>query len=224
MVVRKPRWGLSWRGRVVGCLVLVAVALAGLHTIYPFLAVTDRKASSVLVVEGWISDHAIGAGAEEFRSGGYTRVFTTGGPMAGRTGGRAAEETTAADYAAGILKSVGIPEASVQSVPSRVKARDRTFGSAVALRTWLREHHTNVSSLNIVTEAPHARRTRLLFQTAFGEAVEIGVVPVPLPDYDASRWWRFSEGVTDVISEGAAYVYARFFFHPTPGGGLLTED
>ena len=42
----------------------------------------------------------------------------------------------------------------------------------------------------------------------------VGIIAVPNPDYDSKHWWRYSEGVKDVISEGAAYVYARFFFWP----------
>ena len=38
----------------------------------------------------------------------------------------------------------------------------------------------------------------------------LGVIAVPDPDYDARHWWRYSEGVKDVISEGAAYLYAKF--------------
>jgi hypothetical protein len=37
------------------------------------------------------------------------------------------------------------------------------------------------------------------------------VIAVANPDYDARHWWRYSEGVRDVISEGIAYLYAKFF-------------
>jgi hypothetical protein len=40
----------------------------------------------------------------------------------------------------------------------------------------------------------------------------VGIIAVPNPDYDAQRWWRYSEGLKDVISESFAYLYARFFF------------
>ena len=68
--------------------------------------------------------------------------------------------------------------------------------------------------MNVVTESVHARRSRLLFQMAFGDEVQGGVIGVPSPDYEAARWWRYSEGIKEVISEGAAYLYARFLFHP----------
>jgi uncharacterized SAM-binding protein YcdF (DUF218 family) len=93
-------------------------------------------------------------------------------------------------------------------------SRDRTYSSAIALRDWFREHNMSVHGINVVTEDVHARRTRLLFQEALGPGVEVGIISVPNPDYDASHWWRFSEGVREVMSEGIAYIYAKFFFWP----------
>jgi len=68
-------------------------------------------------------------------------------------------------------------------------------------------------SFDVVTQDAHARRTRLLFQKAFGNGVSVGIISIPNPDYDAKRWWRYSEGVREVIGEGIAYIYARFFFY-----------
>jgi len=93
--------------------------------------------------------------------------------------------------------------------------RDRTYGSAVALRNWFRENNMPVRSVNVVTEDVHARRTYLLFQKALGDNVAVGIIAVPNPDYDPEHWWRYSEGVKDVISETAAYLYAKLLFHPS---------
>ena len=92
--------------------------------------------------------------------------------------------------------------------------RDRTYGSAVALRNWFREHDLHVRSLNVLTENVHARRTRLLFSEALGPEISVGIIAVPHPDYDARRWWWYSQGVKDVSSETIAYVYGRFLFQP----------
>ena len=69
-------------------------------------------------------------------------------------------------------------------------------------------------SLNVLTEDLHERRTQLLYQKKFGQNVSIGIIAVPNPDYDAPHWWRYSEGVEDVVKEGVAYLYARLFFFP----------
>ena len=104
----------------------------------------------------------------------------------------------------------------VQMVPAHVTGRDRTYSSAAALREWFREQGIDVRGINVITENVHARRTRLLFAEAFGPKVAIGIVAVPDPDYDPKYWWRYSEGVREVIGETIAYVYAKFFFYP-PG-------
>jgi len=93
--------------------------------------------------------------------------------------------------------------------------RDRTYSSAIALRNWLREHDMQVRSLNIATEGAHARRTRMLFEKALGANVAVGVISVPSPDFDARHWWLYSEGVEEVVTEGVAYLYAKFFFLPS---------
>jgi uncharacterized SAM-binding protein YcdF (DUF218 family) len=170
--------------------------------------------TNVLVVEGWIQQSAIRAAIEEFREGSYQRVFTTGGPVQG-SGGYINDYNTSASVGAELLKKYGLANESLQMVPSRVMDRDRTYGSAVALRNWFHEQNMPVPSINVVTENVHARRTRLLFQEALGKDVKVGIIAVPSPDYDSRRWWRYSQGVRDVIDEGIAYIYAKVFFYPS---------
>jgi uncharacterized SAM-binding protein YcdF (DUF218 family) len=185
-----------------------------LFEIHPFLAKTQRVDSKNLVVEGWIHDYAAQLAAKEFKDGHYERVFTTGGPVEG-SGRYISDAYTLASVGAGRLENAGVPPEFLQMVPSRVMDRDRTFGSAVALRNWLSEHNMPLSSINVLTEGAHARRTRLLFQEAFGDDIKVGIISVSSPDYDARHWWRYSEGVREIIGETIAYIYAEFFFHPT---------
>ena len=99
-------------------------------------------------------------------------------------------------------------------VPTRVQTRDRTYSSAVELRRWFEAHHNVPKTLTVATLGPHARRTRLLYEEAFGSQTKIGIISIPDREYDRRRWWRYSEGVKEMISEGAAYLYARFLFQP----------
>lgn len=181
--------------------------------IHPFLAPTSRVASPILVVEGWVNQFTIQAAIAEFQQGEYRLALTTGGPVGG-LGHYVNDYQTSASVAASRLRSGGLAAASVQMVPSRVMSRDRTYGSAVALREWLQYHSPGVCRLNVLTEGAHARRTRLLFEKALGDQVSVGIISVPSPDYDAKRWWRYSEGVREVLGETIAYIYARFFFYP----------
>jgi uncharacterized SAM-binding protein YcdF (DUF218 family) len=211
---RKERWSLSWRGRLIVASALLLMVVLLFKGVYPFLATTKRVGADVLVVEGWVHEYTIRAAVDEFRSGSYKRVFATGGPVVG-TGGYINDFYTSASVGAELLRKNGLANGSVQEVPSRVMDRDRTYGSAVALRNWLREHNMSVSGINVITEDLHARRTRLLFHEALGDKVDVGVIGIPSPDYDTKRWWRYSDGVREVIGESIAYIYAKLFFHPS---------
>jgi uncharacterized SAM-binding protein YcdF (DUF218 family) len=211
---RKERWSLTWRGWLTFGFSLVAAGAFFLQSIYPFLAVTHRIDGGVLVVEGWVREYAIRTAVEEYKRGSCQRIFTTGGPVEG-TGGYINDFYTSASVGADLLRKAGVPNQSLQMVPSRVMDRDRTYGAAIALQNWFREHDMHIHSLNVLTENVHARRTRLLFQKALGPEVAVGVIAVPNPDYDARRWWRYSEGVREVIGESIAYIYARLFFWPS---------
>ena len=184
-----------------------------LFGIHPFLAITQRVETDTLVVEGWIHDNAILAAAAEFTNRNYSRVYSTGGPVVG-SAGYINDFNTAASVGADRLKAAGLASNVVYMVPSQARDRERTYGAAVALRRWFANHGTSVRRINVVTEGVHSRRTRLLFEKAFGPDVEIGVISIPHSDYDAKRWWRYSEGVKEVAIDTVAYIYARFFFWP----------
>jgi uncharacterized SAM-binding protein YcdF (DUF218 family) len=187
--------------------------LAALH-IHSFLSVTNRTQTSVLVAEGWVDKYTIDAAAREYEQGGYGIVLSTGGPVAG-FGGYINDFQTSAGVGADRLKAAGIPGDRVHIVASRVSDRDRTYSSAVALREWFRHRGMVVGKFNVLTQGAHGRRTRLLYEKAFGRDIDIGIISVPIPDYDPNRWWRYSEGVREVFGETIAYIYARFLFWPT---------
>ncbi len=213
LLTRRERWGLSGRGWLALAVLAVTASGASILGVHRFLAVTHRVDAQVLVVEGWIHGHAIRAAAAEFKAGGYQRVFTTGGPLAG-AGGYTTDDATAAQVAFRRLVAIGVPAERITVVPSQVASRDRTYHSALALSVWLRANGVAVRAINVITEDFHARRTRLLFQQALGDGTAVGIISVPSSDYDSRHWWRYSEGVRDVISEATAYVYARFMFRP----------
>src|SRR6266704_6484256 len=210
----KERWGLSWHGRLFVTSVMLLAIYAAVLNVHPFLAVTHRANAKILVVEGWMDEYAIRAVAGEFKTGDYERIITTGGPVTG-SGGYTNDYNTFASVGARRLKAAGVADESVQMVPSHVIGRDRTYRSAIAVRRWPRDHNMALRSINVVTEDAHARRTRLLFQEALGNNVRVGIISIPNPDYDAKHWWRYSNGVREVIDESIAYIYAKLLFYPS---------
>jgi hypothetical protein len=209
---RREVWALTWRGWLIVLSLALAIFVMATLTIYPFLASTVRPKPDVLVIEGWIPDYALLAGWKEFHNGHYSTLLTVGGPL--RSGVNLDPDDDYADLSAYNLRKMvgkGIP---VHPVPCPLEKRDRTFTCAVTIKAWLAQHDPTAADVTVVTLGPHARRSRLLYEKAFGPGVQIGVIALEDQDYDARHWWRYSEGVKEIVSESAAYFYVRLFFHP----------
>ena len=148
--------------------------------------------------------------AEEFANGHYRRVLIVRSVHEGEPGvehGRYASE-----YLAVVLERCGVPSNAVAVVYFSGVHRDRTMHSALAAQRWFSDRHETVTSFDVVTLGPHARRSRLLYQRAFGKSARVGIIALPDPDYDPRAWWHSSEGVREVLGESLAYAYARFLF------------
>lgn len=210
LVRRGTGWSLTRRGWFMLLLLtlgLIALCLRGIH---PFLAVTKPVEADVLIVEGWDADYALRAAVQEFEVGEYDTVYVTGGPI--QRGAPLSEYGTYAALGAAVMVHFGAPAHQVHAVPASKAQRDRTYASALALRDWLEEEGSTPQRMNLVTVGAHARRSRLLFNFAFAESAKIGVIAVDDEEYEPHRWWAYSKGVRTVISETAAYLYARGWF------------
>ena len=212
-------WGLfrrrqclvpSWRGWLVLAVCLGLPLLILGRSTHAFLAMTDPLPGGILIVEGWGTDRAMEAGLAEFRRHHYDHLFVTGGPI--DEGAPLCEYKSFAQRGAAILLKMGLGTNEVEAVPAPMVMQDRTYTSAVALRRWLDEHGLSPDKANLISEGPHARRSRLLYEKGLKGSVRVGVIAVPDPDYDARHWWRYSTGVRTVIGELLAYGYARFLF------------
>ncbi|MGH7970859.1 MAG: YdcF family protein [Limisphaerales bacterium] len=216
-------WGLfrrrkcfvpTWRGALALLAVFLVVGVVFVRAIHPFLAPNDPVMDGVLVLEGWAADYELAAGVAQFRSNHYDRIFVTGGPL--EWGAPLSEYRTYAERGAAVLLKWGLTTNEVQAVPAPDVRQDRTYAAALTLGKWFREHHLAPTHVQLMSVGPHARRSRLLYQKALGPRVHVGVIAVPDKDYDPKRWWRYSAGVRGVIDETVAYIYAKFFFHPSP--------
>lgn len=212
---RQEAWRLTGRGWLAALVVTAGLFVLALVAVFPFLAVTARAQPDVLVIEGWIPGYALEAGWHEFQKGHYSTLLTVGGPYRDAVGLNADDDY--ADLAATKLRQLLGPKIPVQAVRCPAERRDRTFTCAVTVQAWLAQHRQAATSVTIVTLGPHARRSRLLYEKVFAPNVAVGVVAVEDQEDQGRRWWAYSEGVKEIISEGAAYVYARLFFHPGNG-------
>lgn len=164
------------------------------------------------MVEGWAPDYAMAQTIAEFRRHPYSKLYVTGGPL--EVGTPLSEYKTYAERGAAILVKMGMSTNDIQAVPAPQVRQDRTYAAALAFSEYVREHGGIPRKVHLISEGPHARRSRLLLQMAVGKNVEVGVTAIPVPDYDPEHWWRSSAGVRGVIGEGLAYLYARVLFRP----------
>ncbi len=211
MLSSRRVWLPTWRGALVLIFLLLLAGYGFVRGIYPFLAVDAPVSARVMVVEGWIPMSALKVAADRFRSEEYDMICTVGGWSPGEPHDLLKND---AMIVADQLMEMGLPPAQIFAVPSGDPQRDRTYTSARVLRNWFQDRGGLPAALNVVTEGAHSRRSQLLFEEAFGGTVAVGVISVPVRSYDVRHWWRYSEGVKEVLSEGAAYLYARFLFRP----------
>lgn len=202
------------RGWFVMLLLCLALAVGFVRNIYSFLAVNDPKPGGVLVVEGWASEDVMLKVVAEFQRGHYDGIYCTGGPI--DSSSPLAQYHTFAEYGAMLLGKLGCDPKMVHVVSSPLAVRDRTYSSAVALKRWLAEQGNTSPTVNLFSMGAHSRRSRLLFEKAFGDGAQIGIVVGENPDFDPRRWWTTSAGFRHVTDEVIAYLYARFLFRPAP--------
>jgi hypothetical protein len=202
----------TWQGWCLLFLTATALATIVIRNLYPFLAIHAPVPDGILVVEGWVPDYALEAAIVEFHRHQYRKLYVTGGPL--YQGAPLSEYKTHAELGAATVVRLGLSSDDVQPVPAPAMRQDRTYASAVALRNWLHQHGARPTNFNVITMGAHARRTRLLFEKAFGGGSRVGIVLVEDRDYDAQRWWKSSQGVKSVVGEMIAYTYARCLFHP----------
>jgi hypothetical protein len=203
----------TWRGWIAILLTVTLATSMAVRNAYNFLAVTDPVPGGYLVVEGWGPDLFMQDAISEFRRNHYKEMFVTGGPI--EKSAMFCEFKTYAELATATLVRMGFDPGLLHAIPARKVRQDRTYTSALALKKWLREHGMNVTSLTIISMGPHSRRSRLLYQKAFGNKIKVGIIAVEDQETDPQHWWTNSQGFRSVTDEMVAYVYARFLFHPS---------
>ena len=216
MKIELTRKRLCHRLTIQGWL-LVLFALTMLVAVYlsvaqRFLAVSEPIDTKIMILEGWISDAEVSQAMQTLKNKNYNFLLITGAPVT--KGGALAPYHDYAELTLENLKKQGYTANNIIAIPVKLVRKDRTYASAVEVKTWLEQHNRSPAALNIFTSAAHARRTRLLYRKAFGEKTEIGIVALENPDYNPDHWYTSSNGVRVVLGETIAYLYALLFFHP----------
>lgn len=205
-----------WSPTALGWLILGGsmgfIGLLILQALYPFLAVDAPTEADLLVVDGWMPDYALEQIYTEFYARPYQKIVTVGTYIS--WGHYLIDYKTYADVAAATLIALGIPASQVVAVSVSKATRYRTHNTAVALKQWLESERLEseqqtVSSINLCTLGPHARRSRLLFRRNLAPQVKVGVIALKPLEYEPNRWWQCSAGGRAMIGELVAYLYTR---------------
>lgn len=207
---RRERWGLTFRGKCVLVVLTIAVGLVCIRYAHDFLAPTNRVQANILIIEGWAPPWAMIETAEEYRRANYQHLMVVR-PVLDRSSDY---DITwdATEYGVAALVKNGVPPERITKILTVSVRRDRTYHCAISARDWLLTNKVSITGINVATVGPHARRSGLLYRKVFSD-VPVGTIALQPRSYDHRRWWRYSEGVREVIGEVIAYFYARFLFN-----------
>lgn len=203
----------TWRGWGLLLLFTLLVIVLGGRQLCNFLTVNNPVPGGVMVIEGWVPPYAVREALGEFRRNHYSGIYATGEPM--EEGNPYIGYGNYADLTVARLIQAGAAADALHAVPAPPVGKDRTYSMACAVKKRLEADGVSTARINIISLGPHSRRSRLLYQFAFGSASQVGMIAVTDREFDAKHWWRSSNGVRSVISEAIAYCYARFLFRPS---------
>jgi uncharacterized SAM-binding protein YcdF (DUF218 family) len=201
---------LTWPGRLLLALLIMAVLLGLIANLYTFLAPEKPPHKGLLVVEGWIHDFALNDAVMIYRAGDYSKIICTGVPI--ETGSYIQAFKSYPEMTTARLIELGIDPAVIITAVSEETRKDRTYVAAMAMRQYLMAYNIGETNVHLVTTGPHGRRSRLLFQQALGPNYTVGVSSLEDTGYDPDHWYAYSDGVRKVIGELIAYIYAKCVF------------
>jgi len=105
----------------------------------------------------------------------------------------------------------------IKSAPAPASAQDHTFLSAVMIREVLATDN-KISAFDVYSAGVHSRRTHKVYSLAFDSNFDIGILSATPATYDASLWWKDSDGVKSVLVETISLLWTTCCFHPPPPG------
>jgi hypothetical protein len=204
LVRRRTIWWPTWAGGTVLVLIIGGAATLWWFRAESFLSTTNRLPAKVLVVESWIGFEGLAAAKAEFDRGGYTELVAAGG-LSNNPWDR--KRWDLANEAGEEMERLGVPKSEVKVASYRDAEVQRTFATAVAAWRVLHAAGLHPVAINVFTEGPHARRSRLIFAKVFGPDTQVGVISWVAPESGDQAWWHSSARAEDLIKETAGWFY-----------------
>jgi uncharacterized SAM-binding protein YcdF (DUF218 family) len=213
--MRKRRHAVYWilAACAVAILILALNSTALLHAAGRWLDVggQPQRADAVVLLNGGYNTRPFVAAA--LVRGGWTPkvLLSTGGLHAMEADGALPRSH---EIALRVLEYGGVQRSEVALLDVSVNT---TYDEAKAVADYLAVHPAK--RLLLVTEAPHTRRSRWIFERVLAkQSPEIAVVSAPTDGFDYSVWWRSEDGFLFVVSE-----YFKLFFYALCYGWLGYE-
>jgi len=180
-----------------------------------FLAKNQPTHGQYLIVEGWVNEKALLQAKTLFEHGQYELLITSGGP---NTTQIKPDYPSYADKAAAFLISQGFDTNKLSAAPAPASAQNRTYLSAVKVRQWFESQDMKPVSFDILSSGVHARRTHKLYQMAFSDTTEIGIIALEPDHHSLENWWHSSDGIKSVLAETIGLAYSYCCFEPGETG------
>jgi len=210
LIKKQHIWLPTPLGLIIITLVLLSSSVFILKNLAHYLAQQQSIKAPILIIEGWISDQALNEAIKHYKTADYKIIITTGGLIKTR---HSTKHKTYADLAAAYLRNNGLNTSNIKSLPTPESAQNRTFLSAVIARDWLQKQNIKAKQINIYSQGVHARRTKALYQMAFGDQYNIGINAAKTIEYTLDNWWKSSTGAKAVITETIGLIWVKCCFY-----------
>jgi len=211
LIKKQHIWLPTPLGLIVITLVLLSSSIFTLKNLAYYLAQQQSIKSPILIVEGWVSDLALRDAIKHYKTADYKMIITTGGLIKTRN---STKHKTYADLAAAYLRNNGLNNSNIKSLSTPESAQNRTFLSAVIVRNWLQKQNIKTKQINVYSQGVHARRTKALYQMAFGDQSKIEINAAKTTEYKLDNWWKSSAGAKAVITETIGLIWVKCCFYP----------
>ncbi len=212
LVAKKYCRCLTFSGWLVLLLMLMLLFRTWMGSVTGWLSLNHPVKAKTLVVEGWIEDYAIKNAVNFYERNGYQHLIVTGIPITQWHDYVVFKNT--AEGAEAVIKGDGFNDTVYQAVIPRSVTINRTYNTAVATRILFEAHPGWGKAFNVYSVGVHSRRTHLMFERAFGDTYNVGVIADTDRTFDPKHWWKTSKGFRNVSNEFVAFNYVWAFFHP----------
>jgi uncharacterized SAM-binding protein YcdF (DUF218 family) len=213
LTVRKQctRWTIwSW---MIFIITVFLIFYTFVMNVVPFLSREYPQPAKIMVLEGYVPDHAYKTIISIFYRDNYDLIITTGTSY--DQGFYISGIETAAELIALSLRKLGFDTTKVRMVPVPPDTHvNRTYNSALVTFDYIQKHHPGTNSINIVSQSIHARRSIYLFKKVYEPHIKVGNIVIPDNYISRNNWFRTSRGFRGVINETIAYMFVKLFFWP----------